>query len=197
MGRRRPVVGPKGPYTTLTALPQDHEYQEVLRTFMATLTEKDFTHGVSEKLPLDSPVSADANYLYRHYILTLMHQPLVGTKRGCPAVNAPPTLFLLSSIETPKGVMQPMVWPETLMSFAQWDYPGNLYRNNRALKLRAFVGGAVVMIMFDNFAEQNDKKVPPPIRPDWHGYNPVFFALLTRHSRTSCRPRCRRHMRQA
>ncbi|MCX5658537.1 MAG: hypothetical protein NTW19_02300, partial [Planctomycetota bacterium] len=62
------------------------------------------------------------------------------------------------------------------MSFVQWDYPGNKFRDNRALKMRSFVGAAVWMMLFDNFAENNDAKVPPPIRPDWHGYNPVFFA---------------------
>ena len=166
----------KGPYTTLTTLPQDHEYQRALRNYMATLTEKDFDHGVVGKLPLDTPTSQDPEYLYRQYILTMMHQPLVGTKRGTPAVNAPPGLFVLSAFETPKGIMQLPVWPETLIAFTQWDYPGNLYRDNRGLKLRAFVGAAAWMILFDNFAELNDSKVPPPIRPDWHGYNPVFFA---------------------
>lgn len=83
---------------------------------------------------------------------------------------------MLSSIETPKGVMPPPVWPETLIPFVQWDYPGNYYRDSRALKLRAFVGATVQMLMFRNFAELNDGKVPLLIRPDWHGYNPVFFA---------------------
>lgn len=170
------ALAQKGPYTTLTKLPQDHEYQKVLRSYMATLTEKDFDHGVSGKIATNLPTSDDPEYLYRQYILTLMHQPLVGTKRGTPAVNAPPGLFVLSAFETPKGVMQLPVWPETLIPFVEWDYPGNLYRNNRGLKLRAFVGAATWMIMFHNFAELNDSKSPPPIRPDWHGYNPVFFA---------------------
>ena len=166
----------KGPETTLTELPQDHAYQRVLRAYMATLSEKDFTHGVTERLPIDTPTDTDPEYLYRQYILTIMHQPLVGTKRGAPAITAPPGLFMLSAIETPKGVIPPPVWPETLIAFAQWDYPGNLYRNSRALKLRAFVTATVLMVMFDNFAELNDGKNPPPIRPDWHGYQPVFWA---------------------
>src|SRR5262245_56235636 len=148
----------KGPETTLTKLPQDHEYQRTLRKFMASLTAKDLTHGVTEKIPLNSPVGTDKEYLYRQYLLTMMHQPIVGNKRGAPAVIAPARLFQLDTIETPKGVMPPPVWPETLIPFVQWDYPGNLYRNNRALKLRAFVGAAVQLIMFDNFAELNDKK---------------------------------------
>ena len=171
-----PALAQKGPETTLTQLPQDHEYQKVLRNYMATLKEADFAHGVEGKIPIDKPTSNDPEYLYRQYALTLMHQPLVGTKRGTPAVNAPPHLFVLSEIESPKGVLQIPVWPETLMSFVQWDYAGNIYRDNKGLKRRAFVGAAIAMVMFHNFAELNDSKVPPPIRPDWHGYNPVFFA---------------------
>lgn len=172
----QPVHGQKGPETTLTKLPQDHDYQRVLRTYMATLTEKDFDHGVTEKIPTDTPTSTDPEYLYRQYILTLWHQPLVGSKRGTPAISAPPGLFVLPAFETSRGIMQLPVWPETLMSFTQWDYPGNHYRNSRALKLRTFVAGATWMMMLHNFAELNDSKTPPPVRPDWHGYNPVFFA---------------------
>lgn len=171
-----PALAQKGPENTLSQLPQDHEYQKTLRKFMATLTEKDFDHGVSGSIPADVATPTDPEYLYRQYIYTLMYQPLVGNKRGAPAVNAPPGLFVLSAFETPKAVMQLPIWPETVISFVQWDYPGNVFRNNRALKLRSFVGAATWMMLFDNFAENNDTKVPPPIRPDWHGYNPVFFA---------------------
>jgi len=169
-------VSPKGPATERTTLPQDHEYQRTLHRFLATLSEKDFAHGVTGPIPLDTPTDTNPEYLYRQYILTLMHQPMIGNKRGTPEVSAPAALFTLATIETAKGVMQPPVWPETLIPFVQWDYPGNLYRNNRALKLRAFVGATVLMEMFHDFAEKNDSKVPPPIRPDWHGYQPVFFA---------------------
>lgn len=170
------ALAQKGPETTLTKLPQDHDYQRTLHKYLASLTAKDFTHGVTQLLPADKATNTDPEYLYRQYILTLMHQPIVGNKRGMPAVIAPPHVFQLSSIETPKGVMPPPVWPETLIPFVQWDYPGNLYRDSRALKLRAFVGSAVQLIMMHNFAEQNDGKKPPPIRPDWHGYQLVTLA---------------------
>ena len=62
------------------------------------------------------------------------------------------------------------------MSFVQWKHPSNPFHDNRALKLRAFVGATVQMVMFLNFAELNDSKVPPPIRPDWHGYHAVIWA---------------------
>ena len=156
-------------------LPRTHAYQKVLYKFMASVTEKDVTHGVTANVEV-KPCDQDPEYLYRTHIFTLMSQPLVGTKRGTPAVNAPPACFVLPNIERADGVYVPPVWPEALMSFVQWHHPGNPFRDNRALKLRAFVGAAVQMLMFHEFAELNDGKAPPPIRPDWHGYNPVFWA---------------------
>ena len=172
-----PATAPSQPSVRHT-LPQNHECQKQLRAFMATLTEKDFTHGVTGKLDERAPCDQDPDYLYRNYLYTRMFQPFVGTKWGAspPAVQALPACFLLSNIERSDGVYLPPVWPETLMSFVQWDYPGNPFHNNRALKLRAFVGAVVQMTMFLNFAENNDSKVPPPIRPDWHGYHPVIWA---------------------
>src|SRR4029079_6142395 len=70
----------KAPETTLTKLPQDHDYQRTLHKFMASLTAKDFTHGVTEPIPLNSPTRTDPEYLYRQYFLTMMHQPIVGNK---------------------------------------------------------------------------------------------------------------------
>lgn len=162
----------KGPTTTRKTLPRDHEYQRVLRDHLKSLTPKDFTHGVNALLAVQ-PVGTDPDYLYRNYVLTLMNQPLVGTKRGVPAINAPPSLFLLSSIETPQGLMRPPVWPETLISFVQWDYPGNPYRNNRALKLRAFVTATVMMVMLDDLFDAN----PDLGRGDWFSYQLVYFGL--------------------
>ena len=171
-----PAMAQKGPETELTQLPQDHAYQRVLRTYMATLTEADFDHGVDDIIPIDAKTSDDGEYLYRQYILTMMHQPLVGTKRGTPAITTPPKLYMLNQLESSKGVIPPHVWPETLIPFVEWDYPGNHYRNSRALKLRAFMGAGINMMMFQQFAESNDNKDPAPIRPDWHGYNAVFWA---------------------
>ncbi len=165
----------EGAKTAPGKLPQTHEYQKTLRTFMASLTEKDFAHGggaIDEAKPYDQ----DPEYLYRNYLLTLMQQPLIGSKRATPAISSPPVCYLLATIEQTNAVHLPPVWPEALMSFVQWDFPGSPFRNNRALKLRAFMGAAVQLMMFHNFAELNDSKTPPPIRPDWHGYYPVIWA---------------------
>ncbi|MCE9566173.1 MAG: hypothetical protein K8U57_29475 [Planctomycetes bacterium] len=162
----------KGEPNTLGKLPQAHEYQQVLRKFMATLTEKDFTHGVTT-LVTEKTTDTDPEYLYRHYIMTMMHQPLIGTKRGYPAINAPPARFTLAGIETAEAVMHPPVWPETLIPFVQWKHPGNPYYDNRALKLRAFVTAAVMLMMLDD-AFENDPKLG---RADRFSYQLVYFGL--------------------
>ncbi len=151
-------------------LPQRHEYQRVLRAYLATLSEGDFAHGVPGPLTVE-PCSQDPDYLYRNFMLTQMLQPLVGSKRAAPSVNAPARLFLLSQIEGPEAVMVPPVWPETLISFVQWDYPGNPYHDNRALKLRAFVVAAVNLMMLDDYLQQH----PTSGRSDWYSYQLVYL----------------------
>jgi len=143
------------PAAPLSRLPEAHEYQKTLRAYMATLTEKDFEHGVTAKF-FEPPSPEDQEFRYRAYGLTLMHQPLVGTKRGAPSINAPARLFTLQTLESSaEGVLMPPVFPEALMSAVQWDYAGNPYHNNRALKLRCFVTAAVMMMMTDDYTEHH------------------------------------------
>ncbi|MCX5661059.1 MAG: hypothetical protein NTW19_15330 [Planctomycetota bacterium] len=160
-------------------LPQKYDDQRVIRDFMAKLTEKDFTHGITAELPIP-PVDPDPEHQYRAYLMSMVQQPHVGGKRGIGAVNCPPLNFLLTTIEGPKAIIIPPVWPEALGTFIQWDSPANLYRGNKALKMRAFVTCAIKMMMFDDHLERLGG------RADWSGYNliqaasayPVFKAEL-------------------
>lgn len=151
-----------------TALPQDHEYQRQLRAYLATLTADDFAHGVTERLGAP-PSSADPENQYRDFIFTQLGPPLVGSKRGAPAVNAPPKLFTLGEIETAAGVLRPPVYPEALISLVEWDYAGNVYRQNRGLKLRAFVVAAIKLIMLDDYLD----RTPENCRADFMAYQLV------------------------
>lgn len=154
-------------------LPQEHQYQRQIRAYMATLTKKDFAHGVTAKLA--EPASpADPEYQYRNYIFTQMSGgvPLVGSKRGPPAVNNPAELYLLSSIERATAIELPLGYPESLMTFVQWDYPGNVYHNNRALRMRCFINASVNMMMLDDYLEKN----PIARRADWRAYQLIVFA---------------------
>ena len=52
-------------------LPQEHQYQRVLRKYLATLSEKDFDHGVTAKFTV-APLDPDGERQYRMFLKTLM-----------------------------------------------------------------------------------------------------------------------------
>lgn len=166
-----PAAAPAEAPAAKTMLPQEHEYQRVLRNYMATLTVKDFDHGVTKQLTL-APPDADVEVEFRNYILSLMLAPLVGDKRGIPSVNSPSRLYTLNEIEGAK-IMNPPCVADALMSFTCWNYPGNTFYNNRALKMRAFVVGAVNLIMLDDYLTKN----PTHGRADWYGYELVNWGM--------------------
>lgn len=196
---------PADPIPGRVMLPQDHAWQRILRGYMATLKVEDFDHGVTGKMTVVE-TELDDEARYRLHIMTMMEQPSVGFKRGIPAVNSPAWLFLLSTIEgpetgvsreeavkgfepkrtsatirpgpvsTPTGIVVPPVWPDALVAFTQWDYPGNPFRNNRALKMRAFVTAAVRLIMLDRHFD-NPEAVG---RSDWNAYKLLTFSSTYR-----------------
>ena len=171
-----------------TTLPQDHEYQKQLRGFMATLKPQDFDHGVTEPIG-KFPGSAGHEDMFRNFIFTQMGPPLVGSKRGPPSINAPSKLFLLPEIETPAGVLWPPVYPESLISLVEWDYPGNVYHKNRGLKLRAFVVAAINLMMLDDYLD----RTPASCRADFMAHQLIasgapylsFKDLLTAEARAA------------
>jgi len=95
-----------------------------------------------------------------------MGPPLVGSKRGVPAVNNPAKLFLLANIEGEQAILRPLVYPEALMQLTLWNHAGNPYYNNRALKMRCFISATINLIMLDDFVD----KTPTAQRADWRGY---------------------------
>lgn len=163
----------KGEPSARTKLPTDYPYQKQLRDFLGSLGVKDFEHGVATPLKA-VPADPDPEVQYRHFVMTKMLQPLVGTKRGVPSVNAPARLFLLSAIESPEGVMLPPVWPEPLIAFTHWKYPGNPYYDNRALKLRAFVVCVIHMLMMDDQLDHHPDR--GGARSDWFGNQLIIQA---------------------
>jgi len=154
-------------------LPQSEANQQVLRQYMATLTEKDFDHGVTAHLTVP-PTNPDLDYQYRTYIMSMLQQPHVGGKRGIGAVNSPSKNFLLSTIEGSKDIIVPPVWEEALSTFIKWDSPGNLYHDNRALKMRTFVAAAVKLMMINDFYAANAGS--GILRADWNGYHLITAA---------------------
>ena len=156
-------------------LPQDHEYQRVLRTYMATLTVDDFDHGVEGQTPFTVVMSDDEAKAYRDSMLVREDLlPIIGTKRGAPCVTAPPEAFLLVTLEHGDAVRVPPVWPEPLAWLVRWDNGGNPLQGSRALKLRAFAKMCVELIMTDRQFETTPEKGMN--RSDWFGGHLMMFA---------------------
>ena len=100
-------------------LPQKHEYQKIIRNYLATLTEADFDHQVTEKFTLVEPLAPELRY--RLWLLQ-KDVPKVGFKRGAPSLTMPPNQFLLSTLEAPGGVRLPAVWSQPLAWLCDWQY---------------------------------------------------------------------------
>lgn len=161
-----------------TRLPDEKPYQQALRAHLATLTEKDFTHGVTEPVKAVTPANADD--AYRLWLLTL-DLPRVGVimhgARLAPGATLPPSQFILANIEDPvRGIIQPAIWPEPLTWLANWNYPGNPYFGSRALKLRAFVAASVDMLMFDDLHLHS--AAPMHNRADWFAPHLLMYAYV-------------------
>lgn len=156
----------------LDQLPQDHEYQQKLRTFLGTLTEKDFE---VERRDFTLGPTNDLDHLYRMWLLRL-DMPQLGV------ATLPASAFTLKALESGKGIMIPCPpnASQSLAWLAAWDYPGNPYRGSRALKLRAFVLAAVDLVMLDALYEKNPQGAA---RADYLGGNLIWIGYTYRNVR--------------
>ena len=162
------------PIIRAAELPQDHEYQRVLRYYLGKLEVKDYDHGVESATPFTVVMSKDPDKAYRDSMLVREDLlPIIGTKRGAPCVTAPPEAFLLASLEHGDAVRVPPVWPEPLAWLVRWDNKGNPFKGSRALKLRAFSKMVVEMIMTDQQFETAPEKGMN--RTDWFGGHLMMF----------------------
>src|SRR6478672_10118771 len=92
-------------------LPQKHEYQKQLRSYLGTLKESDFAVPDSRAFTLADNLSSDE--FLRLWVLGL--DPVrIGNKRCAPSVNLLPNQFLLSHIESraDQQVIRPGAWCE-------------------------------------------------------------------------------------
>lgn len=153
----------------LDQLPQEHDYQKTLRTYMATLTEADF--AVEHKPIAVAPIT-DPEQLYRLWLLPL-NPPRLG------AAALPPAAFTLGALESQHGIRMPTTPNESQMMawLAGWDYPGNPYRAMRAVKLRGFVLAAVDLMMLDYLYEHDPRGAN---RSDYLGGNLIWIGFTYR-----------------
>ena len=164
---------PPPPVFQRTTLPEHHAFQKTLRQYLASLKPADFDHGVTQKFSNVS-VPTDPETQYRNFLLTQMLQPLVGTKRGYPAVNAPSRLFTLTEIETPAGIKRPPVWAEPAAFLTPWTNQHNPYLHSRPMKLRAFVAMCIHLAMLDAQLE-HAPEIGGIGRSDW--FAPTLIVL--------------------
>ncbi len=126
------------------SLPHPKEYQKVIRNYLGTLTEADFTIRPGA---LHQPDPADEEQGLKDWLFS------VDAAYGQPfaaALVSPSSTFLLSTIEGAETVMRPSIrsYVEQLACLAAWN-PREVFPEPRPLRLRAFVQAAVDMLMLD------------------------------------------------
>lgn len=152
--------------TDLEKFPQEHDYQKKLRAYLATLTEQDFDVEFRE-IPV-APLT-DPEQTYRMWLLSLF-------QNQAPPIKLPSKSFTLAALEAQKGIILPAV-PSVCQNFAwmaNWDYPLNPYKNNRALKLRGFVLAATDLAMLDYLYEHMPQGAD---RADYLGGNLIWIGF--------------------
>lgn len=135
-------------------LPQDHDYQVVLREHIASLTEADFEVAL-QPFEWNEDWIEDEQHLHRVWLL-----------RGANAVGYPaivralPGRYTLSEIESADGIRMGTHFakPDEGAWLATWDWPGNPYYGDRGLMNRAFVSAAVEMMMLDAGHEAGQRR---------------------------------------
>ncbi|MEX0929824.1 MAG: hypothetical protein WD266_07260 [Balneolales bacterium] len=146
-----------------SVLPQDHEYQITLRTYLETLTEEDFAIAL-RPLTYGFDYFSSEDDLFKTWIL-FRQAPPQGPIADTKGITVEPKHFTLESIESEQGILmgggsdnRPWIATDQMAWWSAWDYPGNPYYGNEALKRRAFVYCAVDMIMNDEAHEKGENK---------------------------------------
>ena len=177
-----------------TRLPQDHEYQRVLREYLATFDAADFQVPI-EAVQFKAEWFDSDDALYRTWLLAS------GGKEG----QFPPTQglrvagehFTLNSIESEDAIHLRAgyrgglrvsgpgvrVQPHAMLWWATWDMPGNPYYDSQAIRNRAFVTAAVDMIMLDHLHESGDHWVKNARRSDFLGGSLIWMGYIYLHTR--------------
>ncbi|MEM8484869.1 MAG: dockerin type I repeat-containing protein [Bacteroidota bacterium] len=137
-------------------IPQDHDYQVTLRTYLETLTEADFEVTL-EPVVYEDSFFTSMDQLHATWIL--LEDFGRQSTLDMTGVRVDASYFVLSSIEQNgevymrAGRNSGFLDPVNTAWWATWDYAGNPYFDSRAVKLRAFVASAVDMMMTDHELE--------------------------------------------
>jgi len=176
-------------------LPQDHEYQRVLRAYLATLTERDFAVPLAPITFRDTWLRSD-DELYRTWVLAQKFPHTVGLKLAARC-------FMLRAIESPDGIRMRAggrgglrlpglaVDPMDVCWWSTWNFRGNPYFGSQAVRNRAFTIAAVDMIMLDKLHESGTHWVHNARRSDFLGGSLVWLAYVHIHTKPYLPPEVR------
>lgn len=136
--------------TGLAQLPQDHEYQQALRSHIGSLQAQDFEIELTELTAGASDFNS-VDELYRTWLFVGYHHYYMMGTRG---LRVDASHFTLDAIEANGNVNMTVgkgefMNPTATAFWADWNYGGNPHYDSRAVKLRAFVAAAVDMMMQD------------------------------------------------
>ncbi|MEX0686542.1 MAG: T9SS type A sorting domain-containing protein [Balneolales bacterium] len=157
-------------------LPQDHEYQVVLRNYMASLSQQDFDVPFNDITYDDNHLNSLSNDELYGLWLIFQDAPPQGPIASVKGLIVNSSHFKLSSIENDGIRMgssnnRPWIPSETTAWWYGWAYKGNPYYKHKGVMRRAFVASAVEMIMLDN-AHKNGKAT----RSDYLGGTLIWLA---------------------
>ncbi len=151
-------------------LPQNHPWEVTLRNYMAGLKTGDFDVPLRH-LSWNPAWAASDGELYKWW-LAFRDLP------GGGELRMDSRYFLLSSIQPGDGRIHMAIGrgKYSVLHAAWWadfNYPGNPYYNNRAVKLRALIPAMVDMMMLTQFQENGDGSFN---RSDFAGANLIMYA---------------------
>jgi len=154
-------------------IPQRHPWQQVLRTYLASLKPADFAIADTNWQFVDAYKATDHEKLYRDWIA------MKGGSRLPASVQfyAAPEWFTLKRIERPDGIYT-FQNPAGMTWWTQLDVPGNPFFGNRAARRRALVVAIVDMIMLETCWED-----PRNLNPSFTSANLGSWAYTYQHGR--------------
>lgn len=164
------------PEQTGQLLPQRSEFQRTLRDYLATFTAKDFEIP-DGKFVYDEAWLSNPDNLFKTWLIT--NDQFGRNTRGILDLSS--EAFTLKEIESPEGVRlraRQDLFPASLLFWADWEYPGNPFRNSQGIRNRVLAFSIVDMIMLDSAHLQDNAQSAAIKRPDYLGGSLIWSAMV-------------------
>lgn len=153
-------------------IPQDHNYQIVLKEYLESFETSDFEIELNP-LQVEEGFFKNDEDIFKTWLMWGYNSALFPSSIG---LRVSPEYFTLENIESNGRIYMEIgrggwISSEQTAFFAEWDYPGNPHYNSTAVKLRAFVAAAVDMMMMDEAHDNRDGR-----RSDFLGGQLIMWA---------------------